>query len=204
MKIRPLSHTEESSISCLPVKYLRQRCTTEVELVISLGRTMGTSFHSNETENANLNQYWYSERTCEVLCAAVRESLSQRSNARVAFLSTPSLFFSLREHETKQCTLFDFDDKWRSCSQFEFYDYNFPKNIEGNLHGKFDVSLLSNVTVIFTVTLCVSHNSPNISQLAGCDRSTVHLSCSVGELCNDGSITSESRCTHHLYDSGSK
>ena len=58
-----------------------------------------------------INQYWYTSLTCEVLCAAVKESILLKggASARVAFLSTPSLFFSLDEEDRKQCTLFDVD-----------------------------------------------------------------------------------------------
>ena len=107
----------------------------------------GSTFHSKTDENGDLNQYWYSEKTCQVLCAAVKESMSLKTGggggARVAFLSTPSLFFSLDEEERKQCVLFDFDRSLSlgSCSsQFEFYDYNDPTNLDAKLHEKFDVS----------------------------------------------------------------
>jgi len=101
-----------------------------------------STFHSKTDENGDLNQYWYSEKTCHVLCAAVKESMSLKG-ARVAFLSTPSLFFSLDEEDREQCVLFDFDRSLSlgSCSnQFEFYDYNNPTNLDSKLHGKFDVS----------------------------------------------------------------
>lgn len=101
------------------------------------------SFHNETNENAELNQYWYSQKTCETLCNAVRESMSLKgASSRIAFLSTPSLFFSLSEEEQKQCTLFDFDNTWESCSQFEFYDYNNPNKIDAKLHGKFDVIVI--------------------------------------------------------------
>jgi hypothetical protein len=58
-------------------------------------------------ENRNLNQYWYSKNTIEVLCSAIREALSISKGSRVAFLSTPSLFFSLSSKERENCALFD-------------------------------------------------------------------------------------------------
>eukprot|EP00985_Skeletonema_marinoi_P010226 scaffold4824_cov193-Skeletonema_marinoi.AAC.5 len=103
-----------------------------------------STFHSKTDENGDLNQYWYSEKTCHVLCAAVKESMSLKG-ARVAFLSTPSLFFSLDEEDREQCVLFDFDRSLSlgSCSnQFEFYDYNNPTNLDSKLHGKFDVIVI--------------------------------------------------------------
>lgn len=73
--------------------------------------TAQSNFHNNTSENVDLNQYWYTSMTCEVLCAAVKESILLKggANARVAFLSTPSLFFSLDEEDRKQCALFDVD-----------------------------------------------------------------------------------------------
>ena len=72
------------------------------------------TFLSQTNEKRDLNQYWYSKHTIDTLCNAVREGLSlssssssKGSNARVAFLSTPSLFFSLSSKERQQCTLFD-------------------------------------------------------------------------------------------------
>ena len=64
------------------------------------------SFLAQTGENRELNQYWYSKHTIDVLCNAIREQLQQRGS-RVAFLSTPSLFFSLSPKEREQCVLFD-------------------------------------------------------------------------------------------------
>lgn len=124
---------------------------------------MPSSF-SFKDENADLNQYWYSEKTCETLCAAVRESMSLKggASARVAFLSTPSLFFSLSEEERKQCTLFEFDKSWESCSNVEFYDFNYPTNIDAKLHGKFDVSSSGLVVMLHCLSL---HTSSNLLSL---------------------------------------
>lgn len=68
-------------------------------------------FLSKTGEKRNLNQYWYSRKTIEVLCDAIREGLGSEGR-RVAFLSTPSLFFSLPPKEREDCALFDvsFDD----------------------------------------------------------------------------------------------
>ena len=106
---------------------------------------MTSLFHNTTAEKGDLNQYWYSEKICEVLCDAVVESISMKGgeSARVAFLSTPSLYFSLDEKFRKQCTLFDFDSSLGSCcSQFELYDYNHPTNIDPKLHGMFDTIVI--------------------------------------------------------------
>lgn len=58
-------------------------------------------------ENPALNQYWYSARTVLALCGAVREVLARSDERRAAFLSTPSLYFSLTPRERARCALFD-------------------------------------------------------------------------------------------------
>ena len=65
------------------------------------------SFLRRTGENRDLNQYWYSKNTIDILCNAIREGLSISQGSRVAFLSTPSLFFSLTPKEREHCALFD-------------------------------------------------------------------------------------------------
>ena len=64
-------------------------------------------FLSQIGEKSNLNQYWYSKKTIDALCNAIRECCDLSGGERVAFLSTPSLFFSMMEEERKSCSLFD-------------------------------------------------------------------------------------------------
>ena len=65
------------------------------------------AFLSQMDEDRDLNQYWYSEKSIEILCDAIREGLSLFKGKRVAFLSTPSLFFSLSMEEREHCALFE-------------------------------------------------------------------------------------------------
>ena len=66
------------------------------------------TFLTHTNENRDLNQYWYSKKTIDTLCTAIREGLTLvDGGSRVAFLSTPSLFFSLSPKERQQCVLFD-------------------------------------------------------------------------------------------------
>ena len=67
----------------------------------------GNNFLNQTPENRELNQYWYSKNTIKALCDTIRESLTVYEGKRVAFLSTPSLFFSLTAEEREYCTLFD-------------------------------------------------------------------------------------------------
>lgn len=47
-------------------------------------------------ENGDLNQYWYSNATIEWLVAEC-----QAQGKKIAFLSTPSIYFSLTEDQIK-------------------------------------------------------------------------------------------------------
>ena len=57
---------------------------------------------------------------------------------RIAFLSTPSLYFSLDEEFRSQCYVFDFDKKWASDRGFVFYDFNRPEAVPDSLAHTFD------------------------------------------------------------------
>jgi len=64
------------------------------------------SFLESTPENAELNQYWYSKATTEVLCKAIMEKM-QGDRGKVAFLSTPSLYFALPLEYRANCFIFD-------------------------------------------------------------------------------------------------
>lgn len=113
-------------------------------------------------ENSNLNQYWYSKTTIDTLCNAIRESCDISDGKRVAFLSTPSLFFSMTEEERESCALFDvstavfligfticsfsslyqFDTSWSTCQGYHFYDYNKPTSIPDSRKKQFDLVVI--------------------------------------------------------------
>ena len=85
----------------------------DVDKTLSLDTTDSNNDNTNTFltqthENRDLNQYWYSKKTIDTLCTAIREGLTLvDGGSRVAFLSTPSLFFSLLPKERQQCVLFD-------------------------------------------------------------------------------------------------
>ena len=88
-------------------------CAQDVDKTLSLDTTDDKDDNTNiflthTNENRDLNQYWYSKKTIDTLCTAIREGLTLvDGGSRVAFLSTPSLFFSLSPKERRQCVLFD-------------------------------------------------------------------------------------------------
>ena len=129
------------------------------------------SFLETTEENRQLNQYWYSKHSIETICNAIREGLELIKGKRVAFLSTPSLFFSLSgrrsihglyrffnnilrpqhldapsmsafpESEREHCALFDFDTTL-SCKGYYFYDYQDPTKISNECLHSFDMVVI--------------------------------------------------------------
>jgi len=64
-------------------------------------------FLESNPEDSNLNQYWYSSATIQVLSEAISEIMASTGGTRVAFLSTPSLYFALPAMDRKNCKVFD-------------------------------------------------------------------------------------------------
>ncbi|CAM9178573.1 unnamed protein product [Laminaria digitata] len=86
-------------------------------------------------ENADLNQYWYSQATIEAIAAEVAEV----GSAGTAFLSTPSIFFSLDKDLRAKCKVFDMDTKWAKNPGFVLYDFTRPEDIPQDVRGTFDM-----------------------------------------------------------------
>lgn len=61
-----------------------------------------TKFLADNHEDGDYNQYWYSEPTIAKIVEALVEN-----NGRIAFLSTPSLYFSLPEEIQSRAYVFD-------------------------------------------------------------------------------------------------
>lgn len=77
------------------------------DVVLEDGICNENAFLGQIEELSDLNQYWYSQHTIEVLRDAIRQGLRLSNGKRVAFLSTPSLFFSLSIEEREHCALFE-------------------------------------------------------------------------------------------------
>jgi len=86
-------------------------------------------------EKADFNQYWYSAKTI----AAVVEEL-QLVATKVAFLSTPSIYFSLKKGDPiRQASwVMDLDQQWAKEPGFFAYDFNKPEDLPGECLGAFD------------------------------------------------------------------
>mmetsp|Transcript_28750 Transcript_28750/g.52392 ORF Transcript_28750/g.52392 Transcript_28750/m.52392 type:complete len:183 (+) Transcript_28750:142-690(+) len=96
---------------------------------------MAKEFLTKHEENADLNQYWYSERTIEALVA----ELTDLGVERVAFVSTPSLYFALPDGPAKeQSKFFDIDTKIVAHPNGVQYDFNAPEDFPEALRGGFE------------------------------------------------------------------
>ena len=90
-------------------------------------------------EKSDFNQYWYSAFTIETL---VNEC--ERNGKRVAFLSTPSVFFSCKEDLRTRSAVFDFDEKFakKGGKSFVKYDFNAPEKVPEEMLHKFDMVVI--------------------------------------------------------------
>ncbi|KAG1657443.1 hypothetical protein FOA52_011723 [Chlamydomonas sp. UWO 241] len=93
------------------------------------------TFLARTGEKGDLNQYWYSSRTIQKMADEVVASAT-----KAAFLSTPSVYFSLpKDSEVKKASwVFDLDEQWSKDPHYFKYDFNKPEAIPAELHGTFD------------------------------------------------------------------
>ena len=82
------------------------------------------NFESKFQEKSDLNQYWYSSSTV----IAIRDELIRLRPQRIAFVSTPSLFFSVCDF-IQESYLFDFDVDFERAADGRFvrFDYRYPQ-----------------------------------------------------------------------------
>jgi len=99
----------------------------------------GLKFLSEVGEDSTLNQYWYSSKTIR----AMADDL-EAQGLRVAFLSTPSVYFSLAEGSVtrSKSIVFDYDRQWESDPNFRFYDFHDAQSIPAELRGSFDMCVV--------------------------------------------------------------
>lgn len=86
-----------------------------------------------------MNQYWYSTHTIETIAAEVDEL-----GGKVAFLSTPSIYFSLPRDSAvrKSSYVFDLDEAFGKDANFVMYNYNRPEDFPEELRNSFDVVVI--------------------------------------------------------------
>lgn len=99
-------------------------------------------FLGSVPEKADANQYWYSPKTVDALKREIVASAGG-PGARVAFLSTPSVYFAFTASERANFTVMDYDtDFERTAASFVKYDFNKPGELPAALHGTFDMVVI--------------------------------------------------------------
>ncbi|CAI2382156.1 unnamed protein product [Moneuplotes crassus] len=100
----------------------------------STKRPRPNMFLLKNKENGDFNQYWYSKDTIEFMKNQV-----EKHSKSCAFLSTPSIYFSLKDKDIKgNSKVFDYDKKFYKDPNYVFYDFNKPEDIPTDLEGVFD------------------------------------------------------------------
>lgn len=99
-------------------------------------------FLEGTPEDSALNQYWYSKSSMKVLCEAIAEALTTYGKQKVAFLSTPSLYFAMPIDIRHKCCLFEFDTIWAKDKGFQKYDFNKPLDVKEAIRGTFDMVVI--------------------------------------------------------------
>ena len=98
-------------------------------------------FLARYKENADFNQYWYSKPTIKFLVEQC-----EANGTRIAFLSTPSIYFSLKNKEIKENSVcFDLDEAFAKKTKPECYfayDFNKAEEIPEEMRGTFDLAVI--------------------------------------------------------------
>jgi hypothetical protein len=104
--------------------------TTEVKKIARVKNR----FLARTEEKWELNQYWYASSTIAMLTKEIEEHAT-----KVAFLSTPSVWFSLENQEIKNRSFFfDVDLQWGKHANFVYWNYNQAGAIASSMHHQFD------------------------------------------------------------------
>lgn len=109
-QVELLKELKEISNKSSSARHQKARChpaKTLPEKENAICDACSNEFLRQTAEKTDFNQYWYSKATIDTLSGVIRESWDISGDKKVAFLSTPSLFFSLSEEERKNCALFD-------------------------------------------------------------------------------------------------
>lgn len=78
-------------------------------------------FLKTYNENDKFNQYWFSEKTIEFIVQQIEKYAKDQT---IAFVSTPSVFFSVSNEFQQRSVLFDYDVVFeKKTDKFVKYDY---------------------------------------------------------------------------------
>ena len=111
-------------------------------------------FLARYKENADMNQYWYSKATIDFMANEVElicnppqqegEENKENEVKKAVFLSTPSIYFSLKDKKVKEnAKNLDYDTNFgKRDANFQFYDFNKADEIPKEFHNQFDIAII--------------------------------------------------------------
>mmetsp|Transcript_27346 Transcript_27346/g.42464 ORF Transcript_27346/g.42464 Transcript_27346/m.42464 type:complete len:254 (-) Transcript_27346:43-804(-) len=105
-------------------------------------------YDANEFLEANpekheLEQRWYSRESISLYISVIMDALwTLPADARIAFICTPSLYFTIPERTRSRCFLFDIDERWSSDRGFVLYNYIKPIDIDASFAKSFDMVVI--------------------------------------------------------------
>ena len=103
---------------------------------------------SRKTKIAHLSQFWYDEATCEAFSKIILGELKRRNilkTGKIIFISSPTAFKHMMANKVlpqEQMHLLEFDKRFGAFSNFSFWDYNDPINLDSSLKAQFDLILM--------------------------------------------------------------
>ena len=113
----------------------RERQQEEVRVMVESGEDIDWK------EDWQLSQFWYSNETAETLARTVVECVG--GGGRVACVSAPTLYRACKKldpHPDVNFDLFEYDKRFAVYgSNFHFYDYKSPLDINRDLREQFDL-----------------------------------------------------------------
>ncbi|XP_019766341.2 EEF1A lysine methyltransferase 1-like isoform X1 [Dendroctonus ponderosae] len=92
------------------------------------------------SEDWQLSQFWYDERTIKGLVDMTLEAVG--TNAKIALVSCPTLYTEMKQRAGPEAevTLFEFDRRFAVFGgDFVFYDYRSPLNIPRDKSSYYDI-----------------------------------------------------------------
>mgnify|MGYP002833687592 CR=1 FL=1 len=128
---------------------------------------LAQAFLDANPEDGDHNQYWYSKITMDRM---IQDQVEQHTAAGspegglvIAFLSTPSLYFTLPEEIRLNSYCFDFDQGpnkiWEADRGYVFYDFNKPTELPEHLLGKCDMVVIDPPFIVSEVWMKYAETS---------------------------------------------
>lgn len=96
-------------------------------------------------ENWNLSQFWYNEKTANLLADELLDGADETT--RIVVISAPSVYAAIKKRDelpTREIYLLEYDDRFKLLGGSKFFHYDFvrPLDLPKELQGTFDRVLI--------------------------------------------------------------